>query len=454
MTTSLEDDIRTALARQADRTTLHPDAEFGDRALRLDLDSSSRQRARYVPLVAAAAVIVAVGGLVVVTQMRGDAPAPLADPPTDSPAIAPSSASIGLFPVGDVAAVVAAGYDSPQAAVDAYLADRTRPEVLPDGFPATYSVSDIAPPRVGDDAAIVGFSLATDEDSGDGLLLVRQVGSGSEPERWVVVGGGIATFTIDELDYRDGQLSGSFTNEIGGQTQIDVYDAMSGERLGSSTDNPFVVDGLTAPAVAVRFWNTVADGGYPIAVFAEALVHDGEAVADIGASALHNQYFDAIQQQFEASSEPFDTGPIGAFLPGVAGDIVTIVDDPQIKIDARVQHVERTGQDEYCLAITWAGQELGFDAQAACFSPEVIAQQRDTTNGTGLDGPVGVLDSLDGTQVLVFGAVPDAVTDVRTETGENMTPTHNVWWDVIDAGPLVTYKIITGDGRTTELTAG
>lgn len=451
MTTSLEDDIRTALARQADRTTIDPSSEFGDPPRRPQLDSSPHPRPRRLaPVMAAAAVIVAVGGLILVTQLRDETTAPLAPPP----AVDASSAAVGLFPAGDVEAIVSAGFDTPQAAVDAYLADRTRPEVVPDGYTVSYSVSDLEPPRIRDAAAIVGFSLATVNDSGDGLLLVRQVAAGAQPERWVVAGGGIGTFTIDQLDFRGGQLTGSFSNEIGGQTQIDVYDATSGERLARSTDNPFTIDDLAASAVTVRFWNTVADGGYPIAVFAEAIVHAGETVTDVGESALHDEYYEAIQQQVEGSGEPFDTGPIAAFLPQVAGNVVTIVDEPDIKIEAQVQPVERTGQDEYCLAISWAGQELPFDVQTFCFSAETIAMQQDMGNGAGLGGPVGVLDSLDGTQVLVVGAVPDVVTDVRTETGKNITPTDNIWWDVIDSGSLVTYKIIASDGRTTELTAG
>jgi hypothetical protein len=61
---------------------------------------------------------------------------------------------------------------------------------------------------------------------------------------------------------------------------------------------------------------------------------------------------------------------------------------------------------------------------------------------------------LDGTQVLVVGAVPDAVESIRTDSGASITPTHNIWWDVIDAGTLVTYEIVSTEGRTTKLTAG
>jgi hypothetical protein len=288
------------------------------------------------------------------------------------------------------------------------------------------------------------------------LLLVRQVASASEPERWVVDSGGIATFTIDQLEYRNGRLSGSFSNEMGGQTEIDVYDAASGKRVGRSSDNPFVINDLQSSALSVRFWNTTADGGYPIAVFAEGLVRAGETVTGIGASALFDTYSTATPQQAEATSTPFDSGPITAFLSPDASTVVTIVDGPQIKIDASVQRVERTDQDEYCLAINWAGREQDFDTSNgnACFSPDAIGAQQDIGNGTGLGGPIAVLDSLDGTQVLVVGAVPDAVESIRTDSGASITPTHNIWWDVIDAGTLVTYEIVSTEGRTTKLTAG
>jgi len=406
---------------------------------------------RVAALVATAAVVV---GLVVIAN-RPD-PDPVADQ-TDSAVLPPfdASTSIGLFPAGDLAAVMLAGFGTPQSAVDAYLADRTRPDVLPNGYSATYSVSDTAE-RVSDDLTIVGFSLATENNSGDGLLLVRQVAPPSEPERWVVVNGGISTFTIDELDYRDGQLNGSFSNDMGGLTEIDVYDATSGERVGRATENPFVIDDLQASAVAVRFWNTTADGGYPIAVFAEALVHNGETITNVGASALRDTYSNGTQQPTETLSEPFDTGPITAFLPANASAVVTIVDDPEIKIDAKVLRVEPTDQDEYCLAIKWAGRDFDFDTQNgnSCFSPSAISGQQDIGNGAGLGGPVQVVDSMDGTRVLVVGAVPDAVTNIRTDSGENITPTHNIWWDVIDAGSLITYEVTTSDGRTTKLTAG
>jgi hypothetical protein len=58
--------------------------------------------------------------------------------------------------------------------------------------------------------------------------------------------------------------------------------------------------------------------------------------------------------------------------------------------------------------------------------------------------------AIDGTQVVVIGAVPDAVTEI----GKFIAPAANVWWDVIDAGTVMTDTVVAADGRTTELTAG
>lgn len=448
MNPTLERDIREALARQADRTTIEPDPRFGGLVVRAE--PARRGGTGRTMLAVAATVVVVVGGLVVLDRVRADDRSPAADLPAPDP----QSAAVGLYPAGDLAAVVSAGLATPQAAAEAYLADRTRVEVLPDGYTITASVSPLEPVRLGDDEAIVGFSLQTTDDGGDGLLLVRQVAPPSAPERWAVTAGGIATVAIDQLEYRDGRLVGSIsTEEAGGRNVIDVYDAVTGARLASTTDSVFAIEGLSAPAVTVRLWRTEGDGGFPRANFAEALVRDGETVSSVGEAALHDEYYRAIQQRTELPVEPFDTGPISAFLPG-SGGVVTIVDGPELTIEARNRLVERTGQEEYCLAVRWAGREFGFESEAACFSPEVIAGQYNPGNGAGMGEAVGVVDAMDGTQVLVVGAVPDAVTEIRTETGKSITPVANIWWDVIDAGTLMTYTVVADDGRTTELTAG
>ncbi len=433
MTTSLDDDIRTAFSRQAERTTIDPSAEFGDGPLRLSFEPPHRQRPRMLmPALVAAAAVLTVGGLILVSELRAGDTADVADaPPIDADA-----AAIGVFPEGDLDAVTAAGYATPQSVVDAYLADRTRPDALPDGYTATYSIGTTT--RTSDDTAIVGFNLATTEDSSDGMLLVQQVAAPTEPERWVVLNGGITTFTIDQMDYRNGQLTGSFSNDIGGRTDIYVYDAATGERIANTTGSPFTIDNLNATAVSVRFWNTVADGGYPIAVFAEAGVNDGDSVAGLGAESLWPDYTEALQAA--EASRPFFAGPISAFEGLEPGQTTNIVRADGVVLDVVYGNPAET-ELVYCVGIEFGGRDY---AANTCFTAADVG---------GLNANFNA-DALDGSTVLVGGVVPDAITEIRADDGTTITPTDNMWWQVIDAGRQVTYTLVADDGRTADITLG
>jgi hypothetical protein len=433
MTTSLDDDLRTAFSRQAERTTIDPAAEFGDRPLRLSFDAPPRQRPRMLmPARVAAAAVLTVGGLVLVSELRTRDTADVADaPPVDADA-----AAIGVFPAGGLDAVTAAGYATPQSVADAFLADRTRPEVLPDGYTATYSVGTTM--RTGDDTAIVGFNLATTEDSGDGMLLVQQVASATEPARWVVLNGGIATFTIDQMDYRNGQLTGSFSNDIGGRTDVYVYDAVTGERIANTTGSPFTIDGLDAAAVSVRFWNTVADGGYPIAVFAEAGVNDGESVAGLGAASLWPAYVEA--QQAAEASRPFFAGPISAFEGLEPGQTTNVITADEMVLDVVYGDPAQT-ELVYCVGIGYGGRDYSANT---CFTAADIGSLNANFDA----------DQLNGSTVLAGGVVPDAIIEIRADDGTTITPKDNMWWQVIDAGRQVTYTVVADDGRTTNITLG
>ena len=433
MTTSLENDIHTALARQAERTAFDPSAEFGDRPLRLSFDAPHRQRRRVLmPALAAAAAVVIVGGLVVATELR--------DPDTtgvaDAPPVVPDATAIGVFPVGGLDAITAAGFATPQSVVDAFLADRTRPEALPDGYTATYSVGTTV--RTADDTAIVGFSMATENDSGDGLLLVQQVAPSTEPERWVVLNGGVATFTIDQLNYQNGLLTGSFSNQIGGRTDIYVYDGVTGERLATASGSPFTIDGLTASSVSVRFWNTVADGGYPIAVFAEAAVDDSDSVADLGAASLQPVYGEALQAA--EASRPLFEGPISAFENLEPGQTTRVLNRAGTVLDV-VYGDQAATASIYCVGIEFGGRD--YSANTCYTAPDIGGLNANFT-----------ADALDGTSVLVGGVVPDTIVEIRADDGTTITPQSNLWWQAIDAGRQVTYTLVADDGRTSDVTLG
>jgi hypothetical protein len=68
--------------------------------------------------------------------------------------------------------------------------------------------------------------------------------------------------------------------------------------------------------------------------------------------------------------------------------------------------------------------------------------------------PASPVDALDGTTALVGGIVPDAIVEIRADDGTTITPESNLWWQAIDAGRQVTYTLIAGDGRTSDLTLG
>ena len=157
MTTTLEERVREALAWRADHTTMSPNATFKNRPFAADLAVGGRRRSWRVPVTAAAALLVVVGGFAIAT-LRDN---PSTDR-TSNPTVPAAGSAVGIFPTGDAAAVVAAGYDSPQAAVQAYLADRAQTSQVPFGTVVTATVHDVR--IVDDDRAVVYFGLDTAGD--------------------------------------------------------------------------------------------------------------------------------------------------------------------------------------------------------------------------------------------------------------------------------------------------
>lgn len=415
MNASLDDQIRTSLEAIAARTTIDDDARFGERTVAV---RPAPRRSPVLALAAAAAVIVAVVGVAVVTHNRPSTG-------TGSIGVDAGTPAVGLFPPGDVDAVVAAGYATPQAAAEAYLADRTRKEVLPAGFTATGTLNSQSD-TLNDREVLLSFSLATTDDTGDGVMLVRQVAPNGQPPRWVVAGAGIGSLTIDELDHTGAGLRGSYTAGAGdgqGRSQLDVYDAVTGERLASTTDNPFTLPDVGTGSLAVRVWN-YDGGGYPIAVLAEVLVRPGETLRGQGFPALQARTIPSTPSspdvRLDATMSAFDRLAVGASAPVVTQDGLTIA-------------IRRADDIRpLCVDIAFGGQPT----IPTCFERDLVATPWQT---------VFTIDSLDGTKVLVGGVVPDAITAV-VGVVPIIAPVDNVWWQVIDAGVKNDYTFTTATG--------
>lgn len=482
MTNQLEDRIRISLHELAETTTVSPDARFGHRTAPVVEIRPDRHR-WFMPAAAAVAGLALVGGLIALNREEpgpaSTSEQPLPEPvPVNTIAVPLYEGVPALFPPANSSEV----FPTPEAAVGAYLRDRTGDEVLPHDLtgglpddevasapklPMSFSLVQTNPTMVeSDDAnetatAAVEFSLQTTDDSGDGLALVRQIAPAGQPEQWVVTAAGVASFGIDEVTFEAGHLTGSFTSEVGGRTEVMVFDAATGELLDSSAfpgaglspdDSPvpntdliapaavgdFEFDGLAVDTVTVRFWNTNAQpDGHPVAVFAETAVARGSTVRDQGRPAVQ-LYVDSVPPAI------FDNGPITTFADlGTTGSVLIFNDIVNRETDTariRGEIVEITARRQdtatpYCVDLALAGRP-----GTACFDFDQIARQSIGFN----------LDSADGSLVLVGSIVTDAAASVTAPDGREIIPVGNVWYDLIPSstGEAGTYTITTADGGT------
>lgn len=284
MNTDLDADLRAAFDELAATTSISSEPRFGERAAQ---PSPAPRRPRLV--FAAAACVVLVAGLAVVARDRThDAVPSGTEPAATDPA--PAAARWFLFP--DAASPTR--YLDPRDAVDAYLADRTT-TTAPPGETVTYTVSSDGPPFDGaEDQVAIGFSLTVTPDdaalccdSGDGIARVELVDGA-----WFVKSAEIYAMQVYALGYSsDGTVSGAFSPTIGGTytVTVDDFGAPGGpEEDGvvaadyepdpaDPTNGPtFRLTGYTAPAVAVRFWQSPSAGdAFPAAMFAEFIVPRG-----------------------------------------------------------------------------------------------------------------------------------------------------------------------------------
>lgn len=457
--TPLEDDIRATFGELAEQTTIDADPTFGRRTTTVTDIRPGRSR-WLMPAAAAIAGLALVGGLVATTR-NAAAPAPPADqvlPPPDTigepgapvePANTASvQAVVGLFPTGGIDDVIAAGFDDPGDAASAYFQDRVRPGAVPDVYDSLQAVVDLNAIIIDDSGsrAVARVGLQLPEDSADSYVLMDQVARDGQPKRWVVSGTETASFGLDSLRFENGTVSGSYTSEIGGLTEVTIYDATTGDVLAPTLDvmpaeevdldepdnafpaalGRFEFTDVDVAAVAIRLWNTNAQpGGTPVALFAESLVRQGESIDFDGAHPIA----DAVDGVDEATPRAFrDLG---------AGDSKVVVDDTvagaQVKVSLReaVEESQAGQRAPMCVDL-----ELDGSTGSACFSVRQVTNQ-----SLGFD-----MESADGSRVLVGSIVPDATVSITRQDGLVIRPIGNVWFDIVDTGAPQTYTIAGTDG--------
>lgn len=277
MSTNLEDELRVAFDELAATTSI----TAGPRLDELGAHQAGTRRRPWLAVAVAAACVLLVAGLVVVARERTHDAVPLNTAPAT---VAPRAF---LFPD----AVSTTRYTDPREALDAYLADRVT--TAPAAETVTYTVSSAGPPFDGSpDRVLIGFSLTVTPDdpelccdSGDGVAYVEQV-----DDAWFVTSAEINAMQVHTLGYSDdGVVFGAISPTIGGTytVTIDGFGAPGPELNGAviehepDPDDPtngpnFRLPGFTAPAVAVRIWQSPSEATpYPAAMFAEFIVPRG-----------------------------------------------------------------------------------------------------------------------------------------------------------------------------------
>jgi len=243
--------------------------------------NQNRPTGRRVALSVAALTVLIAGlaGATVILRSPSDRPIGIA---VSDASKVPGQAA-GLFPAGDEAAVVEAGFATARAVAADYLDSRL--DSSPFLVEIYGTVGETRP--VGDNKAVVEFSIQAANDTGDGYIFAERVGPA--PGAWVVISAAIISLDVTDLSYTDGSLSGTIESAREGKTTIAVYDALSSElimstELDQSQATDFRIDQIDADAIAIRFWNTgdLATQEGPTANFAEIRLYDGDKDIDGG----------------------------------------------------------------------------------------------------------------------------------------------------------------------------
>jgi len=417
----LEDRLRSALAARADDTTVTA-ARFDRRTV-----ADEHGRRRRVPVAATAAVAVAAAGAGALIAVRHDGHTPSTEPPAPAAGEQP----VGLFPRGGIDEVLSAGYRTPEAVVQAYLDDRTRPEHVPRGSMVAAHVADLGPSvDASADRVVVGFEIEALGESDAGFAEVVRVEGHDGSEAWAVTAAFAGLLEIPTMTLDGDELNGWVWGRAD-PAAVEVRETWSGadaargrvdgDELASYGYGPgrqVSIDDLDASNVDVTVWFLHGDD-QASATFGEFVLREGEAAAT-GTMVLSNQARDAGT----VFAHPQLTGFAGAADASVARDPGAIF--------LRGYHAVDEGT--YCVDVSGA-----------------MSRRRDCWPISWIAAGQAIASGDDG---LVYGIVPDGATVSRAD-GETVfsPPTGNVWYDLGAAlGGQQTYLIEGDDVRTMAVT--
>lgn len=421
---TLEDQLRSHYVSKADELRLPP-LEFEelladvDRGVVVSITSAPSGHRGSWWVAAAAVAAVTVAGLAVIQGRDTPSNTPAATQPSEQLSPPETVSTVGLFPSGDAAAVVAQAYQTPESVATAYLADRTSVANLPTGYTATATTREVV--TVDESHALVNFNLEVDGDSGDGIVQVEQMRDSTGSTGWVVTAASVVSMEIKNLSYIDGHLVGNFASGWG-TTQITVLDAATGAVLATRSGTPVPPDSetppdqsidiadLAAPSVVVRAWRT------PTATFSETLISAGQQDVVGGWTPL-------AALAFPEQTAPFAGSPVSALDPLAPGETIKANTPTDVTVAAT--------QDAGTLCITASIAEV---SASSCFDLGKIA----------LGTAAIVLDPDASGRVLVAGIVPDAVSSI-SEGSTIIEPTQNLWFIVTDSLPH-SFIVANSDG--------
>jgi hypothetical protein len=282
-TPMLEQQLRSHYLSKADELRLPP-LDFdelladGDCRVRVSVTSAPRGNRGAWWAAAAAVAAVTVGGLAVIQGRDTTSSTPTGTQLSEQVSPPMAASTIGLFPSGDVAAVVKEAYQTPESVVSAYLADRTSGTNLPPGYTATATTGEVV--TIDDSHALVKFYIQVDGDGGDGLVQVERVRDASGLTGWVVTSASVGSMEVTNLSYLNGHLLGTVTSGWA-MMELTVLDPVTGSVLATrsgpplpptvdAVDQPIDFADLTVPSIVIRAWRT------PTATFSETLINDGQ----------------------------------------------------------------------------------------------------------------------------------------------------------------------------------